>query len=173
MHFFACETPSEITLGTEYKRFLQATFDTLTDADERAYVAKSIERFLEEEWQWSGRDLLSSQLDSLRPKNGRWQKLPSELLKTITRQSRRLARLAPDFVQPQAPPNTEEDWKKPVREIVNRLTTDWVPSALKEKYKKNEDFLRPIECRRCRDKVESGNEVSSCQFIQRTAVFRS
>ncbi len=168
---FACEMPSDITLGAEYERFLQSTFGTLPDADQRAYVTRMIEFFTQKQRQSSGRDLLSSLSRFLAPEERKEAERSFGPLKDGYVPGPAVGEMRSGFVEPQAPPNTEKDWKKPVPDIVGLLKTDWAPSALKEKYNKNEDFLRPIDAEGVATKLKLEMKDRPAEFIQNAPLF--
>jgi hypothetical protein len=168
---FKCKIPGDILSGAEYERLLQACFRTLADADQRAYVSKVIEWFTKSEWPDPGRDILSSILSSLTPGEKQLaNKSFGELIPNYTPQTS-IGMTYGGAVVSQAPPNTEEEWKKHVPEIVEHLKTDWTPSALIEKYKKDEDFLRPIDADGVADRLKSEMASRQQEFIEHAPLF--
>ena len=168
---FQYKTPGDIISGAEYERFLQVTFGMLVDADKRAYVAKIIEWFTKEDWEPSGRDILSSVAAFLTADEKLLAEKSFGPLKPDYVPQTTIGQMYSGTVLPQAPPNTDEDWKKPVPEIVEFLKTDWTPKALKKKYKEEEDFLRPIDAEGVAERLKSEIASRQKEFIEHASLF--
>jgi hypothetical protein len=168
---FACKMPSDITLGAEYQRFLQATFNTLGNSEQRTYIARIIESGTKKEWEYSARGILSCLAHFLTPEERKLAEASFGPLKDDYSPQTAGGEMRSGWVEPQAPPDTETEWKKPVPDIVNLLKTVWAPFALKEKYRKDEDFLRPIDAEGVAGKLKLAIKARPAEFIQNASLF--
>jgi hypothetical protein len=168
---FACKMPSDITLGAEYQRFLQATYDTLGNSEQRSYIARIIESVTKKEWEYSARGILLCLVHFLTPEERELAEASFGPLKDDYTPQTAVGEMRSGWVEPQAPPETETEWRKSVPDIVNLLKTVWAPSALKEKYRKDEDFLRPIDAEGVAGKLKLEMKTRPAEFIQNAPLF--
>jgi hypothetical protein len=167
---FKYETSGLILSGAEYERLLQAAFGSLADADQREFVAKVMERFSKQEWLYSGRAILSCVISHLTKDE---MKAAEEafgplVVGYVPRPS--VGESYGGMIVSQAP-GEDEDWKKPVSEIVNRLRTDWSPTALKEKYENEREFLRPHDATGVAERLKHEMAARPAEFLKHAALF--
>ncbi len=134
-----------ITGGSEYEQALRKGFGSLSVPDREKYIQRAFELLesLGKEHPY-GFGILSSIYEFLTDDDKkRAEALYKHPLKPDFQPEPSIGRSYAGTVVPQTPPESEDEWKKPVPEVVKLLKTDWAPEVLQKKYERH-DFLKPI-----------------------------
>lgn len=134
-----------ITSGAEYEEALIRGFRVLSQTERGDYIQKAFTLFesIDREHPY-GFDIFSSIYTFLSEEDKkRAEVLYKHPLKENFKPEPNIHSTHAGTVVPQTPPNSEDEWKKPVPEIVEILKTKWEPNNL-QKMDTKRDFLRPI-----------------------------
>lgn len=134
-----------ITGGAEYEQALRKAFRVLSIDDRQAYIKSAFELLesLGKEHPY-GFGIFSSIYEFLSDHDRkRAEALYKQALKPDFSPEPSIGHSYAGTVVPQTPPDSEDEWKKPVPEIVQLLRTKWTPEEL-QKNDTRQDFLRPI-----------------------------
>ncbi|MEK7524715.1 MAG: hypothetical protein AAB588_06860 [Patescibacteria group bacterium] len=137
--------PRPIAGGAEYKCALKIGFGTLPDAEKREYVNRILD-FLggNKRFHLPGYDILSTIFGHLTlDEKARAKAIFGRDLNPNHIPQPTIVSGGFGIVEPRTPPASENEWEKPVPEIVKILKTEWTPEAL-QKMDKKQDFHRPI-----------------------------
>jgi len=134
-----------ITGGSEYEQALRKAFSVLSIPDREKYIQRAFELFesLGKEHPY-GFGILSSIYEFLTDDDRkRAEALYKHPLKPDFQPEPSIGRLYAGMVVPQTPSGSEDEWVKPINDIVQLLKTKWTPEEL-QKMDTHRDFLRPI-----------------------------
>jgi hypothetical protein len=169
---------SQIMSGTEYAKALRKGFSVLPETDRHQYIEQVVTLFgkatkNEEEQKWSkvyGSRILSM-LTLTEPERQEVEKA-GFILDATYEPRPSVEMMDSGYAQRVVPqtPGAEDDWKKPVSDIVALLKTDWTPAALKEKYK-NTDYLRPIDAEGVAERLKTEMASRPAEFIEHAPLF--
>jgi len=144
---------NQLISGTEYLKALSAGFFVLSNTEKRDFVNKVIEYFAKREQEnesemrgcqiAEGSKILSVISDHLTKKEKKIAEKEGFKINKNYKPKPSISGIQGGFVKPQGPITPEEFNKLPIIEIVQNLRNEWSPAKLKEKYKKDDDFLRP------------------------------
>src|SRR3989338_2222906 len=143
-----------ITSGAEYEHALRKAFGVLSVPERGKYIQRAFELFesLASEHPY-GFGILSSIYEFLSEDDRKHAEvLYKQPLKADFYPKPSIVHGYAGTVVPQTPSNTEDEWKKPVSEIVELLKTKWTPEALHKSDTKH-DFLRPINAEGVADRL--------------------
>jgi hypothetical protein len=140
-----------ILLTTEYQKLLHNCFGVLEEKDQRDYVKQVIEFFVEQKEKnpdkgWiikDGSKILSlifnhlTEEEKIKAKENGFELNPNIKIKPEVE-------IKFGSVSDRAPISYEEFSKMEIKEILEKLTTEWTPEEIYKKYKDNKDFFNPI-----------------------------
>lgn len=165
LQIFETDRYHEFISGTEYHKTLQAGFSVLSENDKREYVTRVIEYFIKKDQEkenekenWHiryGSEILSMIVGQLTEKEKQIAKDAGFIPNPNYEPEPSIGRSFAGTVVPQAPPDTEEEWGNPVREIVELLKTKWAPEALQKAYAEEGYSLRPINAEGVAGKLQN------------------
>jgi len=138
-------------LTIEYQKLLWNCFGILEEKDKRDYVKQVIEFFVKQkeknpDKEWiikDGSKILSLIFDHLteeekiKAKENGFELNPNIEIKPEVE-------IKFGSISHRAPTSYEEFSKMEIKEILEKLTTEWTPEEIYKKYKDNEDFFNPI-----------------------------
>ncbi|MDO8591236.1 MAG: hypothetical protein Q7R65_04665 [bacterium] len=134
-----------VTGGAEYEQTLKIAFGILSEPEKQKYIQRAFELFesLDKKHPY-GFGIFSSIYDSLSEEDRkRAEELYGQPLNASFSPGPSVGMSSFGTVVPQTPPDSENEWTKPVPDIVQRLKADWTPESLQKKYER-QDFLKPI-----------------------------
>ena len=134
-----------ITGGAEYEQALRKDFGVLSVTERQNYIKRAFELFesLGKPHPY-GFGILSSIYEFLSDDDRkRAEALYKQPLKADFSPEPSVGHSYAGTVVPQTPPDSGDDWKKTIPEIVQLLKTKWTPESL-QKMDEKKDFLRPI-----------------------------
>jgi hypothetical protein len=140
-----------IVLTTEYQKLLHNCFWVLEEKDKRDYVNQVIEFFVgqreknpDREWIIKdGSKILSlifnhlTEKEKIKAKENGFELNPDIEIKTEVE-------VKSGYVVIRAPISYEEFSKMEIKEILEKLTTEWAPGEIYKKYKDKEDLFNPV-----------------------------
>ncbi len=174
---FDYERPGDLLSGAEYERLVQTSLQTLDESDQKDYVSKVVNWFKKEDWPDSGKDILSSAFNVI-------EKIYSpdeisEIEKTfgpLNKDYEPRASVSMDMsrggIISSSKPGTEDQWQKPVPELIELFKTDWSLESLK-KNREHDDFFHPRDAEGAREGMKDQMEKRSEEFLTNAGLFFS
>lgn len=160
-----------VTGGAEYEEALKLTFDVLSEVEQREFIDHAFKLFESLGKTPYGFGILSSVYDSLSEDDKkRAETLFTFPLKANYSPQTSIGSSFAGTVVPQAPPGSEDKWKRSVPEIVKLLKTEWTPEAI-QKANKKEDFLRPINAEGVAGKLISDIKERLPEYVSNANLF--
>jgi len=168
---FDYKQPGDILSGAEYERLIQIGLPTIDEPDQRSYISKAITFFKEHSLKESGRDIISCAIPLLTKKEIKdAEDAFGQLTNNYVPQPSIVGSSIGGMVVPRSP-GSEDDWAKPVPEIIQRLKTDWSPTSLSEKPQRHEDFLHPIDAEGLRERLKLEMATRPSDFFDVARLF--
>lgn len=139
-------------LTLEYQKLLQSCFGILEEKDKRDYVKQVVEFFVGQKEknpgkEWiikDGSEILSLILNELTSEEKVRAEEKGFILVSNYKPSSSIIMGKSGYIKPGAPISYEEFSKMEIKEILEKLTTEWTPKEIYKRYKDNEDFFNPI-----------------------------
>jgi len=161
-----------ITGGTEYKQALQKTFGTFSVFEREKYIKRALELFEQTDKEHPyGFGILSSVYEFLSEDDKkRAEELYGRPLESDFHAEASTGRVHSGFIDPQPPPDSDSEWKKPIPDVVQLLKTKWSPEEI-VKADTNRDFLRPINAEGVASELISRIKERSSEYIASAPLF--
>lgn len=176
---FETDRYHEFISGTEYQKTLRTGFSVLSESDKREYVNKVLEYFSkrvqeDEDQKWHkvyGWRILSSICSQITgEENIKCEKVFERKCDPKYEPEPSIGRMYAGTVVPRVPPGTEDEWDKPVPDIVTVLKTKLTPKALSEMDSKK-DFLRPINAEGVGERLRIEIKKRPIEYFQNAPLF--
>lgn len=167
---FNFKKPWDLISGAEYERLIQSSFSVLNSQDQREFVSKIFDLFTKEDgYKFAGHDILSAAFPMLTEEEKKKAEDMFGKLNDHYEPEPSIRRGYAGVVQPQAPGNDEE-WKKPVSELVSKLKAEWSAAELRKNYPEI-DFLRPVDADGVGDRIRSEMGKRTSEFFECARLF--
>jgi len=160
-----------VTGGAEYEQALGKAFHVLPEEDRKKYIRRAFEIISTEKQHPYGFGIFSSIYEYLSDEERKQAEvLFKHPLKADYTPEPSIGTSHAGTVVPQSPPDSEDEWKNAVLEIVELLKTKWTPETLYKEHRK-QDFLRPINAEGVADALLKNIKTRLPEYVTHASLF--